>query len=146
MSLVNASEDDALDLIMTNVDWPNVGDAAGLQNSATAGSAQIALATVDYVDTDTLLTADEAAYTSYARQTVARSTAGWTVSSGTCDNDAAITFPQATGGSETEVAVGIGLRDTGDVLQMYGGLTSDLAVSNGITPEFAAGALDISIA
>ena len=145
MSATDQFEDDLLDLVFTNVAAPEVGDAAGLQPSAAAGSAQISLHTGTLLDTHTLTTQFEAAYTSYARQTVARSTAGWTVASGNVDNDAPITFPQATGGSETETDFGITLRATGDVLQIFGALTSSLAVSNGITPEFAAGALDISI-
>ena len=145
MTATDQFEDDLLDLIFTNVDAPNIGDAAGLQNSAAAGSIQVSLHTATLSDTDTLTTASEAAYTSYARETVARSLAGWTVASGTVDNDSAITFTTATGGSETETDFGLTLQATGDYLQIFGALTSSLAVSNGITPEFAAGALDISV-
>lgn len=145
MTATNQFEDDLLDLIFTNVDAPNVGDAGGLQNSVAAGSAQISLHTATLADTTTAATTSEAAYTSYARQTVARSTSGWTVASGTVDNDAAITFPEATGGSETETDFGICLLATGNYLQIFGALTSSLAVSSGVQPEFAAGALDISI-
>lgn len=145
MTATNQFEDDLLDLIFTNVDAPNIGDGPGLQNSAAAGSAQISLHTTTLTDTDTATTSGEAAYTSYARQTVARTTGGWTVAAGLVDNDAAITFPQATGGSETETDFGITLLATGDFLQIFGALSSSLAVSNGITPEFAAGDLDISL-
>lgn len=145
MSATNQFEDDLLDLIFTNVAAPNVGDVSGLQPAATAGSIQVSLHTATLSDTDTLTTASEAAYTSYARQTVARSTSGWTVASGTVDNDAAITFPAATGGSESETDFGLTLLGTGNFLQIFGALTSSLAVSSGITPEFAAGDLDISI-
>jgi len=145
MTATDQFEDDLLDLIFTNVDAPNIGDAAGLQNSAAPGSAQISLHTGTLLDTHTLTTQTEAAYTSYARETVARSAAGWTVAAGTVDNDAAITFTTATGGSETETDFGITLQATGDYLQIFGALTSSLAVSNGITPEFAIGDLDISI-
>ena len=146
MSATNLFEDDLLDLIMTNVAAPNVGDASGLQPSAAAGNWHISLHTATLNDTHTVQTQSEAAYTSYARVAVVRSTAGWTVASGTADNDAAITFPQATGGSETETDVGLGFAASGaGVLQIYGALTASLAVSNGITPEFAAGALDVSL-
>ena len=43
----NAAEQALLDLLFLNTDWANVGDAAGLQNSATAGSFYIALHTAD---------------------------------------------------------------------------------------------------
>ena len=146
MPATDLFEDDLLDLIFTNVDAPNVGDAAGLQNSATAGSLYISLHTATLADTHTAQTQDEAAYTSYARVAVARSVAGWTVAAGTVDNDAAITFPKATGGSETETDFGIGSDASGaGNLQIYGALTASLAVSNNITPEYAAGALDISV-
>lgn len=147
MSATNLFEDDLLDLIFTNVDCPNVGDAAGLQNSAIAGSWHISLHTGDALsDTSTLQTASEAAYTNYARQAVARSTSGWTVASGTVDNDSAITFPQSGSGPETQTDVGLGFASSGaGVLQIWSQLVSDLVVNSGITPEFAAGALDISL-
>lgn len=143
----NLFEDDLLDLIFTNVDAPNVGDAAGLQNSLGAGSFYISLHTGNVVsDTSTLQTDTEAAYTGYARQAVARSVAGWTVASGTVTNDAAITFPISTSGPETETDVGIGFAVSGaGVLQIYSSLNADLIVNNGVTPEFAISALAISL-
>jgi hypothetical protein len=144
MTATNQFEDDLLDLIFTNVTAPNIGDATGIAGG-TAGSIQVSLHTATLSDTDTLSTASEAAYTSYARETVARSLAGWTVAAGTVDNDAAITFTTATGGSETETDFGLTLATTGNYLQIFGALTASLAVSNGITPEFAIGDLDISI-
>lgn len=146
MSAQNFFEDDLLDLIFTNVAAPNVGDASGLQPSATAGSFYVSLHTAAPEETDTSQESDEAAYTSYARVAVARSTSGWTVASGTVDNDAAITFPTATGGSESETNFGLGSASSGaGNLNIVGELDSPLAVSNGITPEFAAGDLDVSL-
>ena len=87
----------------------------------------------------------EAAYTSYARVAVARTTGGWSISGETISNVAAVTFPAATGGSETETYVGIGSASSGaGILWWFGALTSSLAVSNGITPSFAIGALTIT--
>ncbi|MCK5318027.1 MAG: hypothetical protein KAJ55_08935 [Anaerolineales bacterium] len=147
MSATDLFEDDLLDLIFTNVAAPNVGDAGGLQPSAGAGSWHISLHTGNAIgETSTLQTASEAAYTGYARQAVARSVAGWTVTAGTVDNDAAITFPTSTSGPETETDVGLGFALAGaGVLQIYSTLAADLVVNNGITPEFAIGALDISL-
>jgi hypothetical protein len=88
---------------------------------------------------------NEAAYTGYARVAVARTSGGWSISSETISNVAAINFPLATGGSETETYVGVGTAASGaGVLLWAGPLTSGLAVSNGITPSFAAGALTIT--
>lgn len=145
MSATNVLENGLLSLLFENANYGNVGDATGLRGSATAGVFYISLHTANPNETGTQTTS-EAAYTSYARQSVARSTAGWTVASGLCDNDNAITFPAATGGSETETYVGIGsdVSGTGNLF-LWGALTAGLAVSNGITPSFAAGALDITL-
>lgn len=146
MSATNLFEDDLLDLIFTNVAAPNVGDAAGLPPSVAANNFHISLHTVTILETATLQTQNEAAYTGYARVAVARSTAGWTVASGTVDNDAAITFPISTSGPETELDVGIGFAASGaGVLQIFSPLVASLIVNNGVTPEFAIGALDVSL-
>lgn len=90
-------------------------------------------------------TTSEAAYTSYARVAVARTSGGWSISSETISNVAAVTFPTATGGSETETYVGIGTAASGTgILLWFGALTASLAVSNGITPSFAIGALTVT--
>lgn len=145
MSVLNFFEDDILDLLFTNVAAPNVGDASGLQPSATAGSFFISLLTANPAETVTSQATSEAAYGAYARVAVARSLAAWTVASGLVDNDAAITFPQASSGSETETNFGIGSATSGAGNQfMVGALAAGLAVSNGITPTFAIGDLDVT--
>lgn len=145
MSATNVFENGLLSLIFENANYANVGDATGLRGSTTAGVFYISLHTASPGEAGAQNTT-EAAYTSYARVSVARSTAGWTVASGVADNDAAINFPAATGGSETEVSFGIGSDSTAaGNLFLYGGLTSNLAVSTGITPSFAAGALDVTL-
>lgn len=147
MSATNQFEDDILDLIFTNVAAPNIGTAGGLQPSTTAGSFYISLHTSNLLaDTSTAQNQNEAAYTNYARQAVARSVAGWTVSAGSVSNDAAISFPTSGSGPETETDVGIGFNSTGaGYLQIYASLDADLVVNNGVTPEFAATALAISL-
>lgn len=90
-------------------------------------------------------TTNEAAYTSYGRVSVVRTSSGWSISGETVSNVAAINFPAATGGSETENYVGVGTLTSGaGVLLWFGQLTAPLAVSNGITPSFAIGALQIT--
>lgn len=147
MSATNLFEDDLLDLIFTNVAAPNVGDAGGLQPSVADGNWWISLHTGNAIsDTSTLQTDNEAAYTNYARQAVIRTTAGWTVASGTATNDAAITFPQSGSGPETETDVGLGFASAGaGVLQIFSTLDADLIVNNLVTPEFAISALAISL-
>lgn len=92
--------------------------------------------------------ASEAAYTGYLRVAVARSGSGWSLSSETMSNVAAITFPQSSSGPEVETYCGIGLNSIAQsstgVLLWYGALTSSLTVNNGITPSFAISALTIT--
>ena len=145
MSLTNAAENGLLSLFLENANYANVGDATGLRGSTTAGVFWVSTHTANPNETGTQTTS-ESAYTSYARVSVARSTSGWTVASGVGDNDGAINFPQATGGSETETHFGMGSDTSGTGnLFLWGALTSSLPVSSGITPSFAAGALDITL-
>lgn len=145
MSATNAFETSLLGLIITNADAANVGDATGLRGSSTAGVFWVSLHTATPNETGDQTTS-EATYTDYGRVSVARSTAGWTVTGNTADNDAAITFPQASAGSSTVTHFGLGSNETtAGNLFLYGALGSSLAVSVGITPEFAAGALDVTL-
>lgn len=145
MSATNAFETALLTLYFNNTDHANIGDAAGLQNSAAAGSFYISLHTADPGEAGSQTTS-EATYTSYARVAVARSGAGWTVSGNNVSNAAAINFPAATGGTNTITHFGIGsdLSGAGNLF-FKGALTASLAVSSGITPSFAIGELDVNL-
>jgi hypothetical protein len=90
-------------------------------------------------------TTNEATYGSYARVAVNRNSGGWTVSGNAVENAAAIVFPTCTSGTNTISHFGIGTLTSGTGVLLYkGGLTANLAVSTGIEPRFAAGALDIT--
>lgn len=142
MSATNALETAVLNLLFNNSDITNVGDAAGLVGSSGAGSTQLALASVAFDDTDTVLTADELSYTGYSRPTQARSAGGWTVSGDTADNAALIQFGEMTaGGPETAVHCGLGFIATGDILRLHADLNSDLVINDGVNPQFAIGAM-----
>ena len=137
----NAGESSLWTLVFQNT---NFAQAPILQGSSTAGSFFIALHTANPGQTGTQATS-EAAYTSYARVAVARSSGGWTLTGNNpiiAENAAAVTFPAATGGSETETYFSFGSLTSGaGVIYGYGALTSSLAVSSGITPSFAINAL-----
>lgn len=142
MSAVNSFETDLLNLLFANTGIANIGDATGLPASAGAGSTQLSLHSVALDDTDTLLTADEIAYTGYARPTQARSAAGWTVSGDTASNAALIQFGEmSAGGPDTAVHLGLGFIATGDVLRLHADLVSDLVINDSVNPQFAIGAL-----
>lgn len=145
MSATNAFETALLNLYFLNTDHANIGDAAGLQNSATAGSFYISLHTADPGEAGDQTTS-ETAYTNYARVAVARSGAGWSVSTNTASNAAAVNFPTcgATGATITHFGVGTASTGAGNLL-FSGALTASLAVSNGITPSFGIGDLDVTV-
>ena len=100
MSKSNAFEQSLLELLFNNSNIANVGDATGLRGSTTAGSLYLALHTSDPGEAGSQTT-NECAYTSYARQAVARSVAGFTISGNIASLAANVDFPEATGGSET---------------------------------------------
>jgi hypothetical protein len=143
MSATDVFENGLLSLIFENANYANVGDATGLRGSSTAGVFYISLHTADPGETGDQTTS-ESAYTNYARVSVARSTAGWSVASGVADNDAAITFAACgvTGSTITHVGVG---SDTSGAGNRFMNGTASLVVSAGVTPQFAIGALDISL-
>lgn len=144
MSASNTFESDVLLLLLNNTNIANLGDATGVRGSSTAGSVYVALHTADPGEAGSQTTS-EAAYTSYARVAVARSSAGWTIS-GTAPtqaaNAAAVSFPACTGGSATCTYFSIGRDSSGAGEILFSGvLTASLAVSSGITPSFAIGQL-----
>jgi len=144
MSKSNASENALLQLFFNNVDFATVGDAAGLQNSATAGSFYISLHTADPGEAGDQTT-NEATYTNYARVAVARTVGGWTVSGSTATNASQISFPQCGVTGNTITYVGIGTEISGAGVLMYSGaLNSSLAVALNITPLFAASGLTVT--
>lgn len=144
MSKGNTFENDLLLLIFNNTDIADIGDAGGLQNSATAGSLYVALHTADPGEAGTAAT-NETAYTNYARVAVARSGAGWTVSGNSATNAAQITFPQCGASGATITYVSITTASSGTSKILYSGaLNSSLAVAENITPLFAASGLTVT--
>lgn len=143
MSASNDLETNILKLILQNADYANIGDAGGLRGSATAGSLYIGLHTADPGEAGDQTT-NEATYTSYARVAVARNNTAWTVSGNNGTNASTISFPACTGGTNTITHFSVGTASSGaGILLLSGALSASLAVSSGITPSFAAGALDI---
>lgn len=149
MSKSNTWESDLLKLVFNNTTASLIGDATGLVGSATAGVLYVSLHTADPTEGGNQQSS-EATYTSYTRISVARTTGGWTVTlvdvgPSTVANAAQVNFPQCTGGSNTITHVGVGTSLSGTGKLLYSGaLASSLAVSNNITPSFAAGTLVIT--
>ena len=114
--------------------------------SYTAPTIYVALCTAAPVDSDTGSTITEATYTGYARKSTVAG--DWNAASGdpsTIDNGNAITFAACTGGSSTVTHFALVDASSAGNMLLWGALTSSLAVSSGITPEFAVGALDVTL-
>jgi hypothetical protein len=122
MSKSNAFEAAQLDLYFLNTDHANVGDASGLQNSASAGSFYFALHTADPGEAGNQSTS-EVSYTGYARVAVARSGSGFTRSGSTISLVANVDFGQATAGSFPITASfwSVGLESAGATQIAYSG-------------------------
>lgn len=81
-------------------------------------------------------TTSEAAYTSYARVPVARTSGGWTVTAGSVSPAANVDFPAGTGGSGTATFFGVGTAHTSTgVLLFSGAVSPSIITGNGITPR-----------
>lgn len=144
MSKGNTFENELLLLIFNNVDIADIGDAAGLQNSATAGSYYIALHTADPGEAGTSATS-EATFGSYARQAIARSGAGFTVTGSSVTNAALVQFPECTSGSETITHFSVTTASSGASKIIYSGaLNASREVTPGIRLQFEATTLSIT--
>ncbi len=138
MSFGNTFETELLALILNGTAIANIADNA---DDSPLTNLYVSLHTADPGEAGSQTTS-EADYTSYARVAVARTSGGWTVADGEFENAAEIAFPAATGGSSdvTHFAIGTASNGTGKVL-MRGALGALRAISDGITPRFAAGTI-----
>lgn len=140
MSASDIFENKILALIFNGTTFAALAD-----NTATTPATvfYVSLHTADPGDVGNQST-NEATYTSYARVSVVRTTAGWTVTGSTVANAGQITFPECTGGTSTVTHFGIGLSATGTgTLLFSAALNSSLIVNNGITPAFNVGTLTV---
>lgn len=141
MSKGNTFENDLLKLIFQATAIANLADNAA---SSPLTNLYVSLHTGDPGEGGDQTTS-EADYTGYARVAVARTAGGWTVAANAVENAGAITFGACTAGSNTVTHFAVGTASSGAGKILYSGaLDASLAVSAGITPEFAAGDLDIT--
>lgn len=146
MPATDQFENDLLDLLFINTTAPSIGDSTGIAGG-TVGNVELALSTGTLNDTHTSMTQTEVAYTGYARPSIVRSAAGWTVSGTTqVANDALIQFGEMTAlGPDTVTDLALTFDATGDYLQIYGVLDNSLVINNGVNPQFVASALVITL-
>lgn len=132
MSKGNTFENDLLKLIFNATAIANIADNAA---ASPLTNLYLSLHTADPGEGGDQTTS-EAAYTSYARVAVARTTGGWTVTGNSVSPVAAVEFPAATGGSETITHAAIGTSSSGAGKILYkGALSPNISVSNGVTPR-----------
>jgi hypothetical protein len=127
-------ENDLVKLIFTATAIANIAD-----NAATSPltNLYLALHTASPGSGGTQST-NEAAYPSYARQAVARTSGGWTVSTNVATLAATTSFPAATGTpSETETFASIGVAVSGATKVItFAALSANIVVNAaGITPQ-----------
>jgi hypothetical protein len=129
-------DNDLLKLILNGTPIANIADNAA---SAPFTNLYLSLHTADPGAGGSQLTS-EAAYTGYARQSVVRTSVGFTVSGASATLATSVVFPTATGGSETEVWAAVGIASTGAGKILYRGpITPGISVSSGVAPQLTTG-------
>jgi hypothetical protein len=136
MSIANVTESAILKLVFQAVAWTNYAD-----NAATSPQTQVgvSLHTADPGEAGDASTS-EVTYTSYTRVNVARTTGGWTETSGSVSPVANIDFPAGTGGSGTAsffaTAKSNATPPTGAQAILWSGtVTPNIVTGNGVTPR-----------
>jgi hypothetical protein len=82
----------------------------------------------------------EVSYSGYARISVARTSAGFTVAGNAVTLTSTVNFPKCTGGSATAAYFGIGTDPSGAGHLLYAGpITPSITISNQVTPELTTG-------
>lgn len=132
MSKSDAYEADFLKLLFNATPIAGIADNAA---SSPLTNLFVALHTADPGETGNQTTS-EAAYTSYARATVARTSGGWTVTGNSVSPAATIAFPACTGGTATITHFSVGAAVSGASKIFYSGtVTPNISVSTGVTPQ-----------
>ena len=133
MSIGNTTENAIMLLIFNATAWANYAD-----NAATVPQTNVhtALHTADPGEAGTMSTT-EAAYTSYARVNVARTSGGWTVTANSVSPVAEIAFTIAGAtAAETETHFSVGKTGGGATAILFSGtVTPNILVDDGVTPK-----------
>ncbi len=130
-----------LALVYNATAWANIADNAAASPITTIS---MRLATASYSVGSTGAT-NEATYTNYALQTVARTTGGWVApSSRATSNAAQISFPQCGASGNTITSACASKASGASDIFHYGDLNAPITVSNLIQPIFAIGAITIT--
>lgn len=136
MSKSNTFENDLLLLLFNNTAVADIGDAGGLRATVTAGSFWVSLHTADPGEAGTAVTS-ETAYTGYARVAVARSGAGFTVTTNSVSPVANVDFGECTASPGAAVThFGIVNTASGAGKLLYSGtVTPNITIAVGVIPR-----------
>ena len=131
MGFSSTFQNDILKLIFNASPIANVADNAA---ASPLTNLYIALHTAN-PGTTPAQTTSEAAYTGYARSPEPRTSGSWTVTGNSVSNTTEISFPIATGGSETEQYASVGQAASGaGKIIIAGALSPTIVVASGVTP------------
>ena len=131
MSKGDTFENDLLKLIFNAT---TINDLAENDTTSPAANITVALHTGDPGEAGTQLTS-ETTYTGYARQNVARTTGGWTVTTNSVSPAANIDFPECTAAPGTPIthfSAGTGVANK---LLYSGTVTPNITMAVGIIPR-----------
>jgi hypothetical protein len=132
MTISDTTEQAILDLIFFGTTWANYAINATTSPQTTI---EAALHTADPGETGTMSTS-EATYTSYARQSTARTSGGWTRTASSVSPNAIISFPAATAGSNTITYASIGKSGGGATAILFSGtVTPNISVTTPVAPQ-----------
>jgi len=133
-SIGDTFENDVMRLVFNATAITNIADNAA---SSPLTNLYASLHTADPGESGNQTTS-EAAYTSYARVAVARTTGGWTVTNNSVSPVATIAFPAGTGGSGTATHFVVGTASSGTGKILFSGTVSpNIVMGNGVTPQLS---------
>ena len=131
MSKSATFSNDWLKLVFNATPIANLADNAA---SSPLTSLYVSLHTADPTDSG-VQNASEITYTDYARQAVARTSGGWTVTGESVSPTADIEFPVCAGSGATATHFAVGTASSGGNKILYHGeLTPDISITTGVTP------------
>lgn len=133
MSKSNTFENDLLKLVFQGTAIANLADNAG---TSPLTNLYFALHTADPGEAGSAQTTSEVSYSGYARQAVARSDSGFTVSGNTVSLVAAVEFavPPGTGSNCTYASIGTAASGSGKILYRLA-LSPEIVIAAGVTPR-----------
>jgi hypothetical protein len=141
MSASDNLENDLLKLIFQKTLPPYLGTLSGTGNT----DFYLSLHTADPGEAGSQTTS-EAAYGSYARIAVVRTSGGWTVTTNSATNTALVQFVKSTSTGSDVTHVGVGTLSSGaGTLLLSLQLATPTPTTTGIQPQFDAGTLTFSV-